>query len=163
MLGLNGEANLAEAQRLTEFVVQRYTSGETDSVWLLYQEFLSTVHCRPILARYLSLTPEALGLAADGSKPSHQRQREVDYILEPSAREVFDSLLPRFLTSRVYIKMAEAAASEHGARMVAMNNATKNCEDLQDQLTLQLNNARQAAITKELLEIVSGADAIQTG
>jgi F-type H+-transporting ATPase subunit gamma len=160
---LGGQADGAEAQRVARLLVGRYLAGEIDGVWLLYQAFVSSVLSRPTLVRYLSLTPEALGLDEKGGRNATARHDgpRVDYLLEPSAGAVFDALLPRFLASRIYITMAEAAASEHSARMVAMNNATMNCDEMSDSLTLRMNNARQASITKELLEIVGGANAIQ--
>lgn len=164
VLALGGQANVAESQRVAKFLVDRYLDGKVDSIWLLYQAFVSTVQSRPKIVRYLGLTPEALGIGAvDPSAKKERAGSRVDYLLEPSAQEVFDALLPRFLASRIYITMAEAAASEHSARMVAMNNATKNCKEMANTLTLKMNNARQASITKELLEIVSGANAIQQG
>jgi F-type H+-transporting ATPase subunit gamma len=160
---LGGQADAAEAQRIGKLLVDTYLAGSVDSVWLVYQKFISTVMCRPVVARYLSMTPESLGIGKknageDATGDGHGR---VDYLLEPSAEAVFDALLPRYLTSRIYITMAEAATSEHSSRMVAMNNATKNCEELGDTLTRKLNNARQTSITKELLEIVGGAEALK--
>lgn len=156
---LGGRADFEEARRIGELLVRMYESNQVDQVLLLYQRFISTVVSRPTVVQYLPLTSEALGLHAQGAAGGEARQ--IDYILEPSAGEVFDALLPRFLTSRIYITMAEAATSEHSARMVAMSNATKNCDEMSDTLTLKMNNARQAAITKELLEVVSGANAIK--
>ena len=133
VLGLGGAASLEEAQRISDFLVDRYEKGETDEVLMYYQAFVSSVLSRPKLARYLSLTPEALGSGRRGRGAQGQGLPDVDYILEPSQEAVFDALLPRFLTSRIYITMAEAAASEHSARMIAMNNATKNCEEMGSQ------------------------------
>lgn len=155
--GMQGQADVDASRELSSFLQQRFNANECDRVMLLYPRFISTVASRPTLAQYLPMTPEALGLKPEEGAGGYS----IDYILDPSGPEVFDALLPRFLTSRLYITMAELATSEHSARMVAMNNATKNCDEMADQLTLRMNNARQAAITKELLEIVSGAEALK--
>ena len=157
MLGLRGQADSVEAGRLAQVLLDRFLAGEADRIDLLFPRYISTVVSRPTLVQFLPMTPEALGLG----KKEDDRAQEIDYILEPSAEDVFEQLLPRYLGSRIYITMAEQAASEHSARMVAMNNASKNCTELVDQLTLRLNKARQAAITKELLDIVGGAEALQ--
>jgi F-type H+-transporting ATPase subunit gamma len=163
--GLGGQANAAQAQRVAAFLVGLYREERVDSIWLFHQAFVSSVQSKPLLTRYLSLTPEALGLGkaatATPSPTSGAGAARLDYLLEPSADEVFDAIVSRCLASRIYITMAEAAATEHSSRMVAMNNATKNCEEMGDQLTLKLNKARQGAITKELLEIVAGAEALK--
>ena len=157
--GFRGQADSAAASEIAAFLLDLFENNATDQIVLLYPRFISTVMSRPTVAQYLPLTPEALGLKIDEAEKSH----EVDYILEPDAASVFDLLLPRYLSSKIYITMAELATSEHSARMVAMNNATKNCKELGDALTLKLNKARQASITKELLEIVAGAEAIKAG
>ncbi len=157
VLGLRGQADSVEAGRLAQVLLDRFLAGEADRIDLLFPRYISTVVSRPTLVQFLPMTPEALGLG----KKEDDRAQEIDYILEPSAEDVFEQLLPRYLGSRIYITMAEQAASEHSARMVAMNNASKNCTELVDQLTLRLNKARQAAITKELLDIVGGAEALQ--
>lgn len=157
LIGLGGKADLAEARRISAMLVEMFLTGQCDSIVLLYSEFISTVVYRPTAAQYLPLTPHALGLE-DEAAAAHQGYG-VDYILEPSAQEVFDQLLPRFLGSRIFITMAEVATSEHSARMIAMNNATKNCSEMVDSLTLKMNKARQGSITRELLDIVAGAEA----
>jgi F-type H+-transporting ATPase subunit gamma len=158
--GLGGQPNSNEALRIGSRLRELFLSNQCDSVWLLYSAFISTVVYRPTLARYLPMTPQSLGF-----KPEEEGRAasEVDYILDPSAEGVFNAILPRFLSSRIYITMAEAATSEHSARMVAMNNATRNCSDMSDALTLRMNKARQGAITKELLDIVGGAEALTSG
>jgi len=161
LVGLGGTPDLAQARRLAALLLDLYTSDRADSIWLLYSAFVSMVVYRPTLARYLPLSAESLGFKP-GAESAHDHHA-VDYLFDPSADEVFDQLLPRFLSSRLYITLAEVTTSEHSARMIAMNNATKNCTDMADNLTLRLNKARQATITKELLEIVGGAEALKTG
>jgi F-type H+-transporting ATPase subunit gamma len=160
VIGLGGKADLAEARRISQMLVDLYLAGRADAIVLLYSEFISTVVYRPQAAQYLPLTPQALGLEPEGED---HKGYDIDYILEPSAQEVFDQLLPRFLSAKIFITMAEVATSEHSARMIAMNNATKNCSELVDSLTLRMNKARQGAITRELLDIVAGAEAQKMG
>lgn len=153
-------ADVDAAQQVTDTLLEIYRAGEVDSIWLLFSEYVSTVVQRPTLTRYLHLDPAALGLEDDPDAKGHAT---LDYILEPSPERIFEALLPQYLRSRIYITMAEMFTSEHSARMFAMNNATKNCKELSDQLTLQMNKARQSTITKELLDIVGGAEAQQAG
>jgi F-type H+-transporting ATPase subunit gamma len=161
VLDLKGHPSIEEARRISHMLVARYLAGECDSVWLLYSAFVSSVVYDPTLERYLAMSPESLGLDADADGLPHPPRRGVDYLFDPNAKEVFESLLPRFLAAKIYITMAEVMTSEHSARMVAMNNATKNCDEMGDSLTLRLNNARQAQITKDLLDIVGGAEALR--
>ena len=161
VVGLRGHPELAEARRIATLLLDLYNAGRCDSIRLLYSAFISMVVYRPTLVRYLPMSPESLGLKLD--EESERAARNIDYLLEPSAKEVFDAILPRYLSSRIYITMAEVATSEHSARMIAMNNATKNCSEMSDALTLRMNKARQNTITKELLDIVGGAEAQKQG
>ena len=113
---------------------------------------------RPTMMKFLNLAADDLSDAGKDAEP--KEGAAIDYILEPSAERVFNSILPRYLSSKIYITMAEVFTAEHSARMIAMNNATNNCDDLSDTLTLQMNKARQSKITSELLEIVAGAEAV---
>jgi len=155
---LSGRIDPERSNQLAEMLAERFLSGQTDEVLLLYSQYISASTFRPTVERYLSLSSEAIATeaGADGA-----RSREVDYIFEPSAREVFEVLVPRYLKAIMYLTFAEQFTSEHSARMLAMHSATKNCEDLHQALTLRMNKARQAAITKELLDIVGGAEALQ--
>jgi F-type H+-transporting ATPase subunit gamma len=112
---------------------------------LLYTRFVNTLNQRPVVQTLLPIEP-----------PTSDRH-SVDYIYEPSAREVLADLLPRFVEVEVYRALLEAVASEHSARMVAMRNATDNANDIVRELTLMYNQARQASITRELIDIVAGA------
>ncbi|MCL5270930.1 MAG: ATP synthase F1 subunit gamma [bacterium] len=163
VIGLKGAADPIEARRVAESLVKRFLAGECDRVDLLYSRFISTVVYRPTLGQYLPLSAQALIEGRDERAQAGRRtaSQPADYLFEPSVGRVIEMLLPRYLASRIHITMAEMATAEHSARMVAMNNATKNCTELGDQLTLKLNKARQAAITKELLEIVGGAEALK--
>ena len=99
-------------------------------------------------------------MLAETKKEATEKQAEIDYLFEPGQAEMFARLLPRYLESKMYITLAKALTAEHSARRMAMSNATKNCGELIDALTLKMNKARQAAITKEILEVVSGAEAL---
>ena len=156
VLTLSGQPDGAEARRVVGYLLRRYEEETCDEIRLMYTSYISTVAYKPVEAQYLPLTPEGLGLDTGDEGPGF----ETDYIIEPSAEVLFNSLLPSYLGSKLYITMAEVCTSEHSARMIAMNNATKNCTELGDSLTLKLNKARQASITTELLDIVGGAEAL---
>lgn len=166
IIGSSGQASSELAEKLSKRLIQLFLSGETNEVWLLYPSFISTVVNRPTLTRYLPMTPESLTVPSDvaSSHPVASLEtthNELDYIFDEPPQEFFKLLVPHFLRSRLYITLAEASASEHSARMVAMNNATSNCEEMTGTLTLHMNRARQDTITTELLEIVSGAEALK--
>ena len=154
---LGGVPDSDQARDLSHRILERFLDGQFDSVHLLFTRYISAVRYQPTIVQYLPMTPESLGI-----DPQAQTSHEIDYLLEPSAEAVIDSLLPRHLSSKIYITMAESMTSEHSARMLAMNNATKNCTEMSDHLTLKLNKARQATITKDLLDIVGGAEALKS-
>ena len=159
MTDFSGNIDLERSNRLGAELKERYLAGQTDEVLLLYSAFVSTARFRPAVERFLNLEREALMSGAADRRPD--RRAAIDYIFEPSVREVFDSLVPRYLQAKIYITFAEQLTSEHSARMLAMHSATENCRELRDSLTLRLNKARQASITKELLDIVGGAEALR--
>ncbi|HMJ80356.1 MAG TPA: ATP synthase F1 subunit gamma [Candidatus Dormibacteraeota bacterium] len=130
---------------------QLFLSGEVDAVYLCYNEFVSAATQRVTMAELLPISPPE---AKKGETP-------VDFIYEPGQPELLAALLPRYVTSSMWRAMLESVASEHGARMSAMDNATNNASEMIGKLTLQYNRTRQAGITKELMEIVSGAEALK--
>lgn len=156
--GLSGRPETGFAQQINEDLLQRYLAGETDAIYFAYPRFVSMAVNRPTITKFLKLDADELVARGDADKA--HRGVELDYILEPSAQEVFESLVPRFLTSKIYITLAETFTSEHSARMLAMNNATRNCNELMEELTLKLNKARQQQITNELIDIIGGAQAV---
>ncbi|MBI3735699.1 ATP synthase F1 subunit gamma, partial [Candidatus Sumerlaeota bacterium] len=158
IVGLSGKPEVDVAKKISDKLLERFTSRQTDAVYLLYSAFVTMAVYRPTAAKFLSL--DAAELSKAGGKAAGPKAQALDYILEPSPERVFDALLPRYLTSKIYITMAEVMTSEHSARMLAMNNATKNCNELADTLTLRMNKARQAQITRELIDIVGGAQAV---
>jgi F-type H+-transporting ATPase subunit gamma len=143
---------IIEASRaLAEAASQRFANGETDAVYLLYSRFRSAVSQIPTVTQVLPVTrPEADVLA-----------RPADYIFEPERPDLLAALLPRYVETLFKQALLESIASEHGARMTAMENATNNASDMIERLTLSMNRARQATITTELMEIVSGAEALK--
>lgn len=155
LLDLSGKVDSERSNELAANLQKLYLDNQCDDIYLLYSSFISTATFRPTISKYLGLQTDSL--------PSNdeETQSQVDYILEPSADALFDSLLPRYLQSKIYITLAEQLTSEHSARMLAMHNATENCQEMTDALTLRLNNARQASITTDLLDIVGGAEAIK--
>jgi F-type H+-transporting ATPase subunit gamma len=150
--GWGGVLDYDKARQVVSFLTERFVNKETDEVSILYTRFLSTVKYRITLERYL---PVARPEVTDESMVSR------DYIFEPSPAEIYSALMPGYATTKMVTALVESFASEHGSRMIAMNAATKNAGDMIDSLTLQYNKARQAQITKELLEIVAGAEALK--
>ena len=148
-VGLVRSANYQMASRVADEITERYVSGEVDAVFLIYPVFQSALTQKPTVVQLLPFQFEP---AAAGTM--------VDYIYEPSAREILEVLLPRQVRTQIFSAMLETVASEHGARMTAMDSASSNAAEMIDKLTLQFNRARQAAITKELMEIIGGAEAL---
>jgi F-type H+-transporting ATPase subunit gamma len=154
---LRGEPTYALAADIGNELIASFVEDEIDEVWLLYSEFRSAISQRPTLRRILPLGD----LEGREGGAQAQQAEAVDYKYEPSAEGLLDDLLPRYVHVQVLRALLESAASEHGARMTAMDSATNNASDMIDRLTLLYNRARQAAITKELVEIVSGAEALK--
>ncbi|MCX6012329.1 MAG: ATP synthase F1 subunit gamma [Chloroflexi bacterium] len=134
---------------ISRIIIDDYTQGAIDQVLMIYTQFISTIVQRPILQQLLPVEPAVIPLA-----------QNVDYIYEPDPKSVLASLLPRFIDMQIYHAIQEAIASEQSARMVAMRNATDNADELITNLTLIHNKARQEMITKELLDITGGAEAL---
>jgi F-type H+-transporting ATPase subunit gamma len=135
------------AQRIAQEVIRAFTSRETDEVWLVYNEFKSVIQQRIVAKRLLPVERPTF----DPKEPA------LDYIYEPGPREIFQGILPKYVEIQVWQALLESSAAEHGARMAAMDAATNNAADMIDRLTLYMNKVRQAAITKEIIEVVSGA------
>ena len=146
---LGDQPSLLYTLPISRIIVDDYTNGVIDLVYLVYAQFISTMLQRPILQQILPVEPAAIPAA-----------QNVDYIYEPSPDVVLGELLPRFVEMQVYHAILESIASEQSARMVAMRNATDNANELIQDLTLMYNKARQEAITKELLDITGGAAAL---
>jgi F-type H+-transporting ATPase subunit gamma len=137
-------------KEISERIIQMYTDKEVDAVYLAYNEFKSVIQQRVVLEKALPLSPVEL----------QETESRIDYIYEQPPQEIFNRLLPRYVEIQVYRALLESAAAEHGARMAAMDTASRNAGDMIDSLTLNMNRVRQAAITREIIEVVSGAGAL---
>jgi len=135
---------------IARIVTDDYSNGLVDMVYMTYAKFVSTMVQTPVMDQLLPMEPAPM-----------PRTENIEYIYEPGAESVLDSLLPRFVEMEIYHAILESIASEQSARMVAMRNATENSKELIDHLTLMYNKARQEAITTELLDIVGATSALQ--
>jgi F-type H+-transporting ATPase subunit gamma len=141
------------AVEIVKAVTERYKACEIDAVYIVFNEFKSVLAQILTLEKVLPIEPVAVGAATAAGEIA------VDYLYEQPQGELLDRLLPRYIEAQVFRALAESAAAEHAARMTAMDSATKNARELIDKLTLYMNKVRQAAITKEIIEVVSGAAA----
>ena len=142
--------SLLDTLPIAQIVIDDYTKGYVDMVYLAFNRFVTTMTQQPVIQQLLPVeTIEA------------QQSGEIEYIYEPSSQIVMSELLPRYVEMQVYHSILEAIASEQSARMVAMRNATENANELIDDLTLMYNKARQEMITKELLDITGGVEALK--
>jgi len=148
-IGISDIPTIAEAKEIAEAVKAFYTEGIYDEVYMVYTEFITAMQQKPKTKKLLPI-----------ETPQEEAPGELDYIFDPSPQAVLNQLLPLYLTNQVFSALTEAKASEHGARMTAMGSATDNAGEMIDQLTLSYNRARQAAITREISEIVGGANAL---
>jgi F-type H+-transporting ATPase subunit gamma len=145
----------ADAQAIARAAIEDFTSRAVDAVYLVYNEFKTVLQQRVVTERLLPIPRGGLSAAPRGIEvPS------VDYLYEPAPEVIFRDLLPRHVEVQVYRALLESAAAEHAARMTAMDTATKNSAEMIDALTLYMNKVRQAAITREIIEVVSGAQAL---
>ena len=156
-LELQGKVQAQLMAEVTDEMVQRFLAGEIDRVMIIYNSFINMMRYEQKAVEFLPLDPAELL----GDDEGDEAAGAGDMIFEPDAETVFGVVLERYLRVRMVTCQADALTSEHSARMVAMSNATDNCDELKETVTLALNKARQAAITKELLEIVSGAEALK--
>ncbi len=154
--GISDTPTYENAREVAGKVVEMFEAGEVDRVELAYTEFITMGTQRVTVRRYLPLV--GMGEMADKGSGSGEALAEFDF--EPSPGGVLESLLPRYMESRLYSALLEAAASEHANRQRAMKAATDNAEDLIIKLSREMNQARQASITTEIMEIVSGAEAL---
>jgi len=142
------------ASKVAEEATRRFVEGSSGAVYIIYTRFRSAISQQATVERLLPISAESGAAEGQGTEP-------LDYVYEPDAAAILDRLLPRYVETRIYHGLLESAASEHGARMTAMDSATNNASDMIDRLTLDMNRARQAGITTELMEIVGGAEALK--
>src|SRR5262245_6708632 len=157
MIGFWDRLAYGHAQELADYFMQQYLDGEVDEVHLMYNEFRSVAVQRPVRVQLLPIPQTEEAETPIGPESG------VDYIFEPSPEAILGDLLPRHVRMQVYRALMESLAGEYGARMTAMEAATKNAKEMIDILTIQYNKARQEKITKELLDIVGGAEALKQG
>jgi F-type H+-transporting ATPase subunit gamma len=149
--GVTGATAADRARDLTAGAVERYIDGKIDAVYMVYNEFKSAITQKTRIEKLLPVTPKEL---PKGASPT-------DFIYEPSKEQVLETIVAQYVEIEILRALLESVASEFGARMSAMDNATNNAKDMISKLTLDYNRARQASITKELLEIISGAEALK--
>ncbi|MDH7482249.1 MAG: ATP synthase F1 subunit gamma [Armatimonadota bacterium] len=145
------EITFAEARQIGREIMSLFETKQVDVVYIVYTRFYSAVRQQVTELQLLPVRPQS----------NDEREEQIEYIFEPPPEALFASLLPRYVNNQIYQAMLESLASEHAARMTAMTLATDNAEDMISDLTVQYNRARQAAITKELTEIVSSAEAVK--
>lgn len=146
--GVLDHPSYLKASQIAEELAASYVNDHVDVVYLAYNEFKSAISQQVVIKQLLPIIP------------AESLEDSVDYIYEPSQQELLEHLLPKHLATQLYQAFLESVASEHGSRMTAMDNATRNAKEVISSLTLQYNRARQAAITKELMEIIGGAEAL---
>jgi F-type H+-transporting ATPase subunit gamma len=155
--GFSDSPHYADAQAIAHRIAELYTEQEIDQVLVVYNHFESALVQRVVTQEVLPI-PESLLEGED----EHEKALLGDFIYEPEPEQILERLLPVYVETVIYRALLESAASEQGARMTAMRNATKNAAELIDSLTLSMNRARQAEITQEILEVVAGAEALTT-
>jgi F-type H+-transporting ATPase subunit gamma len=144
-----------DAKAMARAGIEAFVTGEVDSVYLVYNEFKSVMQQRVVVERLLPIPRHAFSDAAPA-----ETTPVVDYLYEPAPHQLFTALIPNHVEVQIYRALLESAAAEHAARMTAMDAATRNSAEMIEQLTLYMNKVRQAAITREIIEVVSGAQAL---
>ena len=148
-----GALNYERARKIVNMLTERFVAGDTDEIVLVYTHFIS-------MAKY-NVTDEQYLPVARPEVSEEAGQHHSEYIFEPNSEQIYAALMPSYATTKMVTALVESFAAEHGSRMVAMNAATKNAGEMIENLTLEYNKARQAQITKELLEVVTGAEALK--
>jgi F-type H+-transporting ATPase subunit gamma len=147
-IGIGDTTTLDEVRPIADIAIDDFASGKVDAVYVVYSRFINTLVQRPEVMRILPV------------EPPEAQEGYSDYIFEPSPEAVLNDLLPRYVEVQLYQAILEGTASEHSARMVAMRSASDNAKEIQQELTLSYNKARQAQITREVSEIAAGANAM---
>jgi F-type H+-transporting ATPase subunit gamma len=161
--GFSDRPAYSDAQAIAHAVAEAYVNGEVDQVVLVYNAFVSALVQTVTVGEVLPIPTEVLEAQAKEDEAAHSAGLDsgpVDFFFEPEPKQILERLLPVYVETLLYRALLESAASEQGARMTAMRNASKASGELIDTLTLAMNRARQAEITQEILEVVSGADAL---
>ena len=147
-IGIGDNTTLDEVRPIADIAIDDFASGKVDAVYVVYSKFINTLVQRPEVMRILPV------------EPPEAQEGYSDYIFEPTPEDVLNNLLPRYVEVQLYQAILEGTASEHSARMVAMRSASDNAKEIQQELTLSYNKARQAQITREVSEIAAGANAM---
>jgi F-type H+-transporting ATPase subunit gamma len=162
-IGIFQKVRYSDAQGIAQAAIEEFTSGRVNSVHMVYNEFKSVLQQRVAVERLLPIPriDEGGELEKTGRSESPSSKApvpgDVDYLYEPGPQKIFEDLLPRHIEIQIYRALLESAAAEHAARMTAMDAAAKNSGEIIDNLTLYMNKVRQAAITREIIEVISGA------
>jgi len=151
--GMLNNPRMEDAIAIGQEAIDLFLSYEVDEVYLCYAEFINMVTQQPVVKKLLPIAPEAMG---------EEEQEALEYIFEPSRAGVLNDLLPNYINLQILEAFFQTAVSEHAARMTAMDNAVNNCKEMVRDLTLVYNKARQAGITKELMDIVGGVEALKS-
>ena len=163
-IGIFQRVKYADAKRIAEAAIEEFTSGRVSTVFIVYNEFKTVMQQRVVTEQLLPIPKKLLGsdprAGQGGQTPNAPVLGDIDYIYEPDPAQILGELLPKHIEIQVYRALLESAAAEHAARMTAMDAATKNSGEIIDTLTLYMNKVRQAAITREIIEVVSGAQAL---
>ncbi len=163
--GVFRDLNFNTAQKIGDLAIEGFLDDRWDEVRVIYNEFKNTISQNRIVEPFLPIPEEHFLTPVMESEGVHEPELKenfiADYIFEPDAHTILDVLVPRYLNYQIWRALLESNAAEQGARMVAMDNATSNAEELLRTLRLQYNRARQSAITTEILEIISGANALE--
>jgi len=154
-LGLSGRITYANAQEIASDLSENYINETFDEVVVIYNEFKSMISQK---VTFMKLLPVG---TIEGGEEQKEPSMTADYLYEPSRAAIFERLLPKYIEIQIYRALLESSAAEEAARMAAMENATKNCSELITKVTLLANKVRQASITKELMDIVGGVEALK--
>ena len=163
-VGIFQKLNYEDARRIAQTAINAFLSGQVDRVMLVYNEFKSVMTQRVVVHQLLPIERGEVEVAAAGAgvapvTPGGDPRAQIDYLYEPAPQEIFNQLLPRYVEVQVYRALLESNAAFFAAQMTAMDTATKNSAEMIGALTLYMNKVRQAAITREIIEVVSGAEA----
>jgi len=150
-VGIFSRLDFGNAKEISQKISEVYTNAEFDAVYLIYNEFKSVIQQRLVVEKLLPFDRAAF---------QGEAVAQIDYLYEQPPQEIFGRLLPRYVETQVFRALLESAAAEHGARMSAMDTASRNAGEMIEMLTLNMNRVRQAAITREIIEVVSGAGAL---
>jgi len=159
-IGLFQKLGVQHARDIGRYAIDMFINGDVDRVVLVYNEFKSAMSQRLVVDQVLPIPREDVRPSAAPAQTGGDPRSQIDYLYEPAPQEIFDKLLPRFIGVQIYRALLESNAAFFAAQMTAMDTATKNSAEMIGTLTLYMNKVRQAAITREIIEVVSGAQAL---